>query len=206
MIGPRHLRTISRGALVIAACALGACGATIGTLDLTGSQGEQDTTQSATPTNVASLTEVVQRNPNDAQAYNMRGSVLGRAQRNQEALADFDRAIALDANYTQAYANRGQVHRQTSKLELALADYNRRLRSIRIMRRPAWGAGSSTASAGARSTRSTISTAPSRSARTTDRPITIAGSFTRRRASTSSRSTISPHDRADPEPSRALRR
>ena len=69
----------------------------------------------------------MQRNPNDAQAYNMRGSVLGRAGRNQEALADFDRAIAIDANYAQAYANRGQVHRQMSKLDLALADYNKAL-------------------------------------------------------------------------------
>src|SRR5256885_1640536 len=59
---------------------------------------EQESAQAATPTNIASLTEVVQRNPNDAQAYNMRGSVLGRAGRNQEALADFDRAIAIDAN------------------------------------------------------------------------------------------------------------
>ena len=57
----------------------------------------------------------------------MRGSVLGRAGRNQEALADFDRAIALDANYAQAYANRGQVHRQMNRLDLALADYNKAL-------------------------------------------------------------------------------
>ena len=83
--------------------------------------------QAASPANIASLTEVVQRNPNDAQAYNVRGSVLGRAGRNQEALADFDRAIALDANYAQAYANRGQVHRQMNRLEPALADYNKAL-------------------------------------------------------------------------------
>ena len=57
----------------------------------------------------------------------MRGSVLGRAGRNQEALADFDRAIAIDANYAQAYANRGQVHRQMNRLDLALADYNKAL-------------------------------------------------------------------------------
>src|SRR5436305_40290 len=69
----------------------------------------------------------MQRNPNDAQAYNMRGSVLGRAGRTQEALADFDRAIALDGNYTQAHANRGQVHRQANRLDLALADYNKAL-------------------------------------------------------------------------------
>src|SRR5689334_13623686 len=113
-------------AIFLAAAALAGCGATIATLDLTGSA-EQETAQAATPANIASLTEVVQRNPNDAQAYNMRGSVFGRAGRNQEALADFDRAISLDANYAQAYANRGQVHRQTNQLDLALADYNKAL-------------------------------------------------------------------------------
>ncbi len=46
-----------------------------------------ETALAASPANIASLSDVVARNPNDAQAYNMRGSVLGRAGRNQEALA-----------------------------------------------------------------------------------------------------------------------
>ena len=37
----------------------------------------EETQLAASPANIASLTEVVQRNPNDPQAYNMRGSVLG---------------------------------------------------------------------------------------------------------------------------------
>src|SRR6266850_6935178 len=122
---PTHAKLISRTAIVCAAAMLGACGVTVGTLG-TGSD-DPDSTQAATPANIASLSEVVQRNPNDAQAFNMRGSALGRAGRNQEALADFDRAIALDANYAQAYANRGQVHRQMNRHELALADYNKAL-------------------------------------------------------------------------------
>src|SRR4030095_14975467 len=107
------------GAALLAGCTTGGLGTSV--------PEEQDSAQAASPANIASLTEVVQRNPNDAQAYNMRGSVLGRAGRNQEALADFDRAIALDANYAQAYANRGQVHRQMNRLEPALADYNKAL-------------------------------------------------------------------------------
>src|SRR6201999_588440 len=99
--------------LVACGLALAAC-KTIGTPTAE----EEAQPMAASPANIASLTEVVQRNPNDAQAYNMRGSVLGRAGRNQEALADFDKAIALDANYTQAYANRGQGHRQMKQLDL----------------------------------------------------------------------------------------
>jgi tetratricopeptide (TPR) repeat protein len=110
----------------LAAAALAACSTT---LDLSGGSStpatEDAEAQATSPANIASLTEVVQRNPNDAQAYNMRGSVLGRAGRHQEALADFDRAIGIDANYAQAYANRGQVHRQMGKHDLALADYNK---------------------------------------------------------------------------------
>ena len=59
-------------------------------------------TLAASPANLASLTDVVSKNPNDPQAYNMRGSVLGQSGRYQEALADFDKAIALDPNYSQA--------------------------------------------------------------------------------------------------------
>src|SRR5439155_12515878 len=116
----------------IAACAVALAGCTASTLDLgigsTSSTPPADpNAQVASPANIASLTEVVQRNPNDAQAYNMRGTVLGRANRNQEALADFDRAIGIDTNYAQAYANRGQVHRQMKQFDLALADYNKAL-------------------------------------------------------------------------------
>ncbi len=55
----------------------------------------------------------------------MRGSVFGQAGRNEEALADFNKAISLDPNYGQAYGNRGLIYRKTGKLDLALADYNK---------------------------------------------------------------------------------
>ena len=70
---------------------------------------------------------MVQRNPNDPQAYNMRGSVFGQSGRNEDALTDFNKAISLDPNYAQAYANRALIYRQTGKLDLALADYNKAL-------------------------------------------------------------------------------
>src|SRR5262249_45825977 len=112
-------------ALILGAVALAGCATSnVANTALTEDDGSQ---QAASPANIASLTEVVTRNPNDAQAYNVRGSVLGRAGRNQEALADFNRAVELDPNYAQAYANRGQVHRQMNRQEAALADYNKAL-------------------------------------------------------------------------------
>ena len=91
------------------------------------STSEPDPAITATTTNIASLSEVVQRNPNDPQAYNVRGAVLGRAGRNEDALSDFNKAIAINPNYAQAYANRGLISRQTNKLDLALAYYNKAL-------------------------------------------------------------------------------
>jgi tetratricopeptide (TPR) repeat protein len=109
------------GAILLAAGALGGCGG----LGL--SVSEPDPNIAATSTNIASLTEVVQRNPNDPQAYNVRGAVLGRAGRNEEALADFNKAITINPKFAAAYANRGLVHRQMRKLDLALADYDKAL-------------------------------------------------------------------------------
>jgi tetratricopeptide (TPR) repeat protein len=79
----------------------------------------------ASPTNIASLSDVVRRNPGDPQAYNMRGSVYGRAARFQEALDDFNQAIKIDSKYAQAYANRALVYREMKRPDLALADFNR---------------------------------------------------------------------------------
>ena len=56
--------------------------------------------------NIASLTQVINNNPRDARAYNVRGSAYGRAGDFSQALKDFDRAIKLNPNFYQAYANR----------------------------------------------------------------------------------------------------
>src|SRR3954467_12218627 len=86
-----------------------------------------DTTDAGSAANLASLSEVVQRNPSDPQAYNIRGSVYGQTGAYALALADFNKAVTLDPRYAQAFANRGLLYRQTNKLDIALADYNRAL-------------------------------------------------------------------------------
>jgi tetratricopeptide (TPR) repeat protein len=82
---------------------------------------------STSQSNLTSLGEVIDKHPDDPQAYNMRGSVYGEAGRNEEALADFDKAIVLDGNYAQAYANRALIYRKTNRFDLALADDNKAL-------------------------------------------------------------------------------
>src|SRR5215208_3177386 len=120
----------SRGkafALLVLAALLAGCSTTALTPSANAVSESEEALLAASPANIASLTEVVQRNPNDPQAYNMRGSVLGLAGRHAEALSDFNKAISLDAQYAQAYANRALVHRQMNKLDLALADYDKAL-------------------------------------------------------------------------------
>ena len=73
----------ARVVLLSGAAMLAACSATTLNLGIGSSSAPpvDPEAQAASPANIASLTEVVQRNPNDAQAYNMRGSVLGRSGR-----------------------------------------------------------------------------------------------------------------------------
>ena len=52
--------------------------------------------------NISSLTAVIERNPRDPEAYNVRGSAYGRGGRYREALQDFDTAIQLSPNFYQA--------------------------------------------------------------------------------------------------------
>jgi len=111
------------GFVALVGLALGGCSSI---MNMPGSAVDESAS-AASPANLASLTDVLNKNPSDPQAYNMRGSVLGQSGRYQEALTDFEKAIALDPNYSQAYANRGLAYRQLGQLDLALADYNRAL-------------------------------------------------------------------------------
>src|SRR5690242_8142582 len=104
-----------RGSIVgvcaaLVALALGGCSTALNDIGGATPQSE-DALYATSPANIASLTDVVKANPNDPQAYNMRGTVFGQGGRYDEAIADFNKAIAIDANYAQAYANRGLVER-----------------------------------------------------------------------------------------------
>jgi len=118
------------------------CGCSINLGSLSSSAEREEPAQLTSQSNIASLTEAIKNNPNDPQTYNMRGSVLAQAGRSEEALADFNKAVSLDANYGQAFANRGLIYRKTkrfrgahragehrrgARFDQAMDDYNRAL-------------------------------------------------------------------------------
>jgi tetratricopeptide (TPR) repeat protein len=77
--------------------------------------------------NIASLSEVIKNNPNDANALNLRGAAYGASGEYDRALSDFNAAISVNPQYYQAYANRALVYTRMNKLPQALDDYNRAL-------------------------------------------------------------------------------
>jgi len=120
---PRNRKLSARGIAMLAAMisgvALAGC-TTTPTGELTTIEVAQGSDE-----NISSLTAVIERNPSDPEAYNVRGSAYGRGGKYQEALRDFDKALQLRPNFYQAYANRALIHRFLGDQASALADYNR---------------------------------------------------------------------------------
>jgi len=74
--------------------------------------------------------------PRSAHALNNLGSAYSTAGRNQEALAFFDRALAVDPALPAAYANRGQVLRQMGDNDGALKAFMKGIESLPKNRPP----------------------------------------------------------------------
>jgi tetratricopeptide (TPR) repeat protein len=60
----------------------------------------------------------------DAQASNLRGQALVRSGKTDEALDEFDHAIALDPNNADALYNRGLLHQSEKQHPLAIDDFS----------------------------------------------------------------------------------
>ena len=63
------------------------------------------------------------RSVNDSQGYATRGQVLARSGKTEEALAEFDRAIALDPYNVQALYGRALIYQGEKQFEQAIADF-----------------------------------------------------------------------------------
>jgi|GEM_PF-6488760 len=61
-------------------------------------------------------------------AYNNRGAALKRVGREERAIADYDRALALRPGYAPAHYNRGLARQDRGQNERALADYSAAIR------------------------------------------------------------------------------
>jgi len=72
-------------------------------------------------------------NPKAAPAHNNRGIALQKLKRLDDALASYDKAIALKPDYAEAF-NRGLALRGLKRLEEALASYDRALAPARLCR------------------------------------------------------------------------
>lgn len=73
-------------------------------------------------------TNVISQFPSeDYLAYNNRGNYFLKQKQTEKALADFNKAIAIQPNFQLPYINRGNIYFRKNDNEKALADYNKAL-------------------------------------------------------------------------------
>ncbi len=77
--------------------------------------------------NLLSLSSVIEKNPEDPSAYNMRGTAHGDARNYAKAIADFTKAVEIDPSYFQAFANRALIYVRLKQFDKALADFDHAL-------------------------------------------------------------------------------
>jgi len=86
-------------------------------------------TQSAPSPGIAACTAIIgsgkEKGRNLAIAYNNRGDGYWAKDDNDNAFADYDRAIKIDPNYSTAYINRAIIWRRKKNDDAALADLNK---------------------------------------------------------------------------------
>jgi len=63
------------------------------------------------------------RSVSDSQGYATRGQVLAKSGKNEEALAEFDRALALDPYNVQALYGRGLIYQAEKQYQQAIEDF-----------------------------------------------------------------------------------
>jgi tetratricopeptide (TPR) repeat protein len=93
------------------ATALCGCSINLGSLS---SEPDKEPLSKAAPTGA---------NANDAQAYAAHGQALARSGKTEQALAEFDKAIAIDPHCAEGLYNRGLLYQGEKQHQLAIDDF-----------------------------------------------------------------------------------
>lgn len=107
----------SRMAVVVVGLTLGGCSFDLGSFSL-GPDKEATPKPSATPTAEISATNV-----RDAQGLAAQGQALARSGKTDEAMAEFEKALALDPYNVQALNGRGLIHQGEKRHAQAIEDF-----------------------------------------------------------------------------------
>jgi tetratricopeptide (TPR) repeat protein len=113
-IFPRSSRSVGAAALLAITLPLGGC-----SFDL-GSWGSNEKPQPAAQKPTENISP---QNANDAQGHVTRGQVLAKSGKTDEALAEFDRALALDPYNVQALYGRGLIYQGDKQHQQAIEDF-----------------------------------------------------------------------------------
>ncbi len=70
------------------------------------------------------INKVIKQANDNAEAYNLRGSIYFSQEKYADAEADFSKSITLNARDYRPLLNRGHVHQAQGKLDAALTDYD----------------------------------------------------------------------------------
>ena len=72
--------------------------------------------------------DVINQYQSIPQAYINRGIIYMNNNKTAEALADYNKAIALEPDFSKGYSNRAIIYTNENKFDLAMADYNKALK------------------------------------------------------------------------------
>ena len=73
---------------------------------------------------VSDLTNLIDSDPQDANAYSRRGLILGQLVRPKEAIDDFTKAISINPEDPTLFYNRGMAYVHVKQLALAIDDFS----------------------------------------------------------------------------------